>query len=86
MTCPHDITERDVAVLADGYCPLCMVAELGRLRAVVDAARKMPRRTPKGGTASTMHTYQIKACDTWGLDNAIKVLDVNEQSTARGKE
>ena len=33
MSCPHDITERDVAVSADGYCPLCMAAELATLRA-----------------------------------------------------
>ena len=33
MGCTHDITEREVAVTADGYCPLCMAAEIKRLRA-----------------------------------------------------
>lgn len=57
--------------------------QIARLRSVVDAARKMPRWTPKGGAASTMHTYQIKACDTWELDNAIQVLDANEQTAEK---
>ena len=28
MTCTHDIVERDVAVTADGLCPLCLQADL----------------------------------------------------------
>ena len=35
MACPHDITERDVAVSADGYCPLCQAVELERLRMAI---------------------------------------------------
>jgi hypothetical protein len=34
--CPHDFTERETAVIADGYCPLCMAAELEQLRAERD--------------------------------------------------
>jgi hypothetical protein len=30
--CPHDFIEREIAVTADGYCPLCMQAEIERLR------------------------------------------------------
>ena len=33
MGCTHDITEREVVVTADGYCPLCMAAEIEQLRA-----------------------------------------------------
>ena len=32
MTCNHDLTEREVAVAADGYCPLCQATELTRLQ------------------------------------------------------
>jgi hypothetical protein len=35
MTCPHDITERDVAVSADGYCPLCQAIEIKQLKATL---------------------------------------------------
>ena len=31
VICPHDIVERDIAVSADGYCPLCQAAEIKRL-------------------------------------------------------
>lgn len=33
--CGHDINEREVAVTADGMCPLCMTAEIERLRAAI---------------------------------------------------
>ena len=36
MGCTHDITEREVAVTADGYCPLCMADEIERLRSDLD--------------------------------------------------
>jgi hypothetical protein len=32
MACTHDITERDVAVSADGMCPICQMETIGRLR------------------------------------------------------
>lgn len=32
MACTHDITEREVAVTADGYCPLCQASEIKKLR------------------------------------------------------
>jgi hypothetical protein len=31
-TCPHDVSEQDVAAQADGLCPLCLFARVGRLR------------------------------------------------------
>jgi hypothetical protein len=37
VTCPHDIAERDIAVSADGYCPLCQAAKLKRLTIVAEA-------------------------------------------------
>ena len=36
--CSHDFTEREVAV-ADGYCPLCLAAELTALREELEATR-----------------------------------------------
>ena len=34
VTCPHDIVERDIAVSADGSCPLCQAGEITRLTCV----------------------------------------------------
>jgi hypothetical protein len=31
--CTHDFVERELAVTADGYCPLCQAAQLATLRA-----------------------------------------------------
>jgi hypothetical protein len=33
--CPHDFTERETAVTADGYCPLCMATENTELLAAL---------------------------------------------------
>jgi hypothetical protein len=33
--CPHDDGEQDMAVFADGMCPLCLVAENKMLREVI---------------------------------------------------
>lgn len=41
----------------------------------VGAARKMPRWTPKGGGAGTLHTYQIEAAVVWDLDRALTALE-----------
>lgn len=38
MSCTHDINERETAVTADGYCPLCMSAEIDRLKAELNEA------------------------------------------------
>lgn len=32
MTCEHDLVERETAATADAMCPLCMAAEIERLR------------------------------------------------------
>lgn len=85
-TCEHDISEQNSACQADGLCPLCLAAtleakdaEIAKLRAVANAARLLPRTTPKGGGAYTMHVYQIEAAEVWALDRALKALDANEQ-------
>ena len=35
MACIHDVFERDVAVDADGFCPLCQTAKIEELRAAL---------------------------------------------------
>ena len=40
MNCEHDINAREVAVVADGYCPLCMEVEIDRMRALLIEARQ----------------------------------------------
>ena len=35
--CPHDISEQDVAAQADGLCPLCLAADIVKLRQRVTA-------------------------------------------------
>jgi len=41
VACTHDITERDVAVSADGYCPLCLAADNTNLRELLERAMRM---------------------------------------------
>lgn len=40
MPCTHDIIDRDVAISADGMCPICQMEEIGRyqnaLREIAD--------------------------------------------------
>ena len=40
MTCPHDLSEREASVYTEGYCPICMAAEIERL---TDALVKQTR-------------------------------------------
>ncbi len=35
-TCPHNVSDMDVACQADGLCPLCQKAEIERLRALLE--------------------------------------------------
>lgn len=35
--CTHNITEREVAVTADGYCPLCQATQIARLRTFIQS-------------------------------------------------
>lgn len=41
--CTHDLAERESAC-ADGYCPLCLVADLAELRAGITALSHDTRR------------------------------------------
>lgn len=50
--------------------------EVQALRKVVEAARQMPRRTPAGGAASTPHPFILFAYQVWGLDTALRDLDL----------
>lgn len=43
--CPHDLAERETAV-ADGYCPLCMEAEIKRLQAYAKHERSLGAEGP----------------------------------------
>jgi len=43
--------------------------------AVIEAARHMPRRTPKAGGASTMHDVQVEAAYIWMNDRALTAYD-----------
>lgn len=52
-----------------------LLAENAILSLVVDAARRMPRRTPASGGASTNHTFIIEAGAVWDLDRALTELD-----------
>jgi hypothetical protein len=44
-SCPHDISEQDVASQADGLCPLCLAAEVNRLRIALESLTKDPPPT-----------------------------------------
>jgi hypothetical protein len=44
-SCPHDISEQDVASQADGLCPLCLAAEVNRLRIALESLTTDPPPT-----------------------------------------
>jgi len=48
MTCPHDFTERETAVTADGYCPLCLAADNERLRGIIQFNSEASRHEREG--------------------------------------
>ena len=39
MSCDHDATDLEVAILADGLCPLCLAADNATLRAELEEAK-----------------------------------------------
>ncbi len=41
MTCPHEYHEREASVATEGYCPICMAAEIERLRAALTELHAM---------------------------------------------
>ncbi|MFK4647250.1 hypothetical protein ABIF96_005824 [Bradyrhizobium ottawaense] len=41
-SCPHDVSEQDVASQADGLCPLCLAAEVNRLSIALERVRDFP--------------------------------------------
>ena len=43
--CPHDISDQDVASHADGLCPLCLYADLHRLKLNFRDMERGKRRT-----------------------------------------
>ena len=64
--CTHDIVDKECAV-ADGYCPLCMVKELGRLRDDLEHYERRQRqvaadpalpqeRDPRDATIATLRS------------------------------
>jgi hypothetical protein len=50
MMCNHNISDQDIAMIADGLCPLCLQAEIERLRAALepfaDYAPPLPSEMP----------------------------------------
>ncbi len=62
-------------------------SELDALRQVARAARLMPRKTPEGGAAGTLHAFRIMAADVWCLDSALTDLDaaLENKKTRKGR-
>ena len=53
MACTHDITDRDVAVSADGMCPICQMEEIERLRnALIQIADPLTVKLDTYGTGT----------------------------------
>lgn len=50
-------------------------AQVERMRDVIEAARQMPRKTPIGGGASTVHMIGVEASVIWRLDDAFRQYD-----------
>jgi hypothetical protein len=55
MMCNHSISDQDIAIIADGMCPLCQAIEIERLR----AENKRLRAVLKGGW-STLALLNVK--------------------------
>ena len=61
IECPHDFLERETAVTADGYCPLCLAALntelLAALEKIVDLAHYPDRalRVPPSPKLKVAH-------------------------------
>lgn len=53
---------------------------------LIEAAKQMPRVTPKAGCASTVHTYEISAGTVWTLDRALINLGLPTYPLARPED
>ncbi len=49
MSCPHDFVERETAVTADGYCPLCLAALKAELVELLKKHHTWHRSRPDNG-------------------------------------
>lgn len=59
-TCPHDISERDVAHQVDGLCPLCLAADVHRLSKALEKIDAVAVQK-KVGAAKTMQQIARRA-------------------------
>ena len=60
-TCTHELWDREVAVTADGMCPLCLVAELTTVRGDLAAAQATQKK--KRRCAATLPSDPPMDCD-----------------------
>jgi len=90
MTCTHDIADQEIAVMADGYCPLCLAAKIERVTAERDLARANADQVYKRLTAEVERlraailfarsVAEIEDLDQW-VEHFDKALGDNQQST-----
>jgi hypothetical protein len=76
MKCSHDFSERESSVATEGYCPICMAAEIERLRAALRPFAQFAEHT--GGPSALIHEeWDVTVAD------AIRARDLlaDEQST-----
>jgi hypothetical protein len=67
--CPHEFWEREASVGGDGYCPLCMAAEIERLRQgnkAVDA-QEMSDIAAEMRKAAELRGDTYSSMEIWGL-------------------
>ena len=47
-----------------------------KIQELIEAAKDMPRHTPKPGGCGTVHVFEIDAGTVWALDKALNNLGI----------
>ena len=79
MTCPHDLAERETAC-ADGMCPLCLAADIGRLQIHSSVLmREIERLRARADAGYAL----LKAIDG-GMNCDVAILNMRSHEPQRG--
>lgn len=62
MICNHDFSEQDIAVGADGMCPLCLAADNAALRERIEKMRDASEKMLRALNKNTAHSEVLNYC------------------------
>jgi hypothetical protein len=76
MTCPHEFIDQELAIVADGLCPLCLQGRIVDLTLEADAAvQNMERhRIALRKAEARAVTDERKAFEAWVLRQRLRIL------------